>query len=261
MSSTCWRRRRSTCTKRCGCRITRRSSATSPRSSRTRASAISSKRRTWSCARSRTRGSSFSAKANCANTSSAWSTSTTSRSTCCCRASAPTSSGCIKGFDLFAMSSVTEGLGTSLLDAMACSKPIVATRTGGIPEMVEDGVNGLLVAPATRRRWPARSCGCSPTSRTRRQMGERAASRRVSERFTVSGWWSETAAGLRARRGRGAHAPLSGHWASPRATFRSRRRSSCPGGTSRSRTSPDRSASRRRSDVVMSRAIGQPGLA
>ena len=55
--------------------------------------------------------------------------------------------GCIKGFDLFAMSSVTEGLGTSLLDAMACSRPIVATRAGGIPEIVEDGVNGLLVPP------------------------------------------------------------------------------------------------------------------
>ena len=53
--------------------------------------------------------------------------------------------GCIKGFDLFAMSSVTEGLGTSLLDAMACARPIVATRAGGIPEIVEDGVNGLLV--------------------------------------------------------------------------------------------------------------------
>src|SRR5437762_3959948 len=46
--------------------------------------------------------------------------------------------GCIKGFDLFAMSSVTEGLGTSLLDAMACSRPIVATRAGGIPEIVVD---------------------------------------------------------------------------------------------------------------------------
>ena len=55
--------------------------------------------------------------------------------------------GCIKGFDLFAMSSVTEGLGTSLLDAMACSRAIVATRAGGIPEVVEDGVTGLLVEP------------------------------------------------------------------------------------------------------------------
>src|SRR4029078_9101408 len=55
--------------------------------------------------------------------------------------------GCMKAFDVFAMSSVTEGLGTSLLDAMACSRPIVATRTGGIPEVVAEGVNGLLVAP------------------------------------------------------------------------------------------------------------------
>ena len=45
--------------------------------------------------------------------------------------------GCIKGFDLFVMSSVTEGLGTSLLDAMACSRASVATRAGGIPELVE----------------------------------------------------------------------------------------------------------------------------
>ena len=35
--------------------------------------------------------------------------------------------GCLKGVDLFVMSSVTEGLGTSLLDAMACEKAIVAT--------------------------------------------------------------------------------------------------------------------------------------
>src|SRR5216110_1895241 len=55
--------------------------------------------------------------------------------------------GCVKSFDLFVMSSVTEGLGTSLLDAMACARPIVATRAGGIPEIVEDGVSGLLVPP------------------------------------------------------------------------------------------------------------------
>jgi glycosyltransferase involved in cell wall biosynthesis len=53
----------------------------------------------------------------------------------------------IKGFDLFVMSSVTEGLGTSLLDAMAASRPVVATRTGGIPEVVVDGETGLLVPP------------------------------------------------------------------------------------------------------------------
>ena len=52
-----------------------------------------------------------------------------------------------KAFDVFVMSSVTEGLGTSLLDAMACGKPIVATTAGGMPEVVTDGGNGLLVPP------------------------------------------------------------------------------------------------------------------
>lgn len=52
-----------------------------------------------------------------------------------------------KAFDVFVMSSVTEGLGTSLLDAMAAGKPIVATRTGGIPEVVADGETGILVPP------------------------------------------------------------------------------------------------------------------
>ena len=50
-----------------------------------------------------------------------------------------------KGFDLFAMSSVTEGLGTVLLDAMAFGQAIIATRAGGIPEVVVDGRTGVLV--------------------------------------------------------------------------------------------------------------------
>jgi L-malate glycosyltransferase len=52
-----------------------------------------------------------------------------------------------KAFDIFVMSSVTEGLGTSLIDAMASGKPIVATTAGGIPEVVADGETGFLVPP------------------------------------------------------------------------------------------------------------------
>jgi glycosyltransferase involved in cell wall biosynthesis len=52
-----------------------------------------------------------------------------------------------KAFDIFVMSSVTEGLGTSLLDAMAAGKPVVATTAGGIPEVVVDGETGFLVPP------------------------------------------------------------------------------------------------------------------
>ena len=50
-----------------------------------------------------------------------------------------------KSFDLFVMSSTTEGLGTSVLDAMACGRPVVATRAGGLPEVVVDGETGMLV--------------------------------------------------------------------------------------------------------------------
>jgi L-malate glycosyltransferase len=52
-----------------------------------------------------------------------------------------------KAFDIFVMSSVTEGLGTSILDAMACGRAVVATTAGGIPEVVEDGTTGILVPP------------------------------------------------------------------------------------------------------------------
>jgi glycosyltransferase involved in cell wall biosynthesis len=55
--------------------------------------------------------------------------------------------GLEKSFDVFVMSSVTEGLGSAMLDAMACSRPVVASKTGGIPEAVRDGVTGLLVPP------------------------------------------------------------------------------------------------------------------
>jgi glycosyltransferase involved in cell wall biosynthesis len=57
-----------------------------------------------------------------------------------------------KAFDIFVMSSVTEGLGTSILDAMACGKPVVATTAGGIPEVVADGETGLLVPPRDAAR-------------------------------------------------------------------------------------------------------------
>jgi glycosyltransferase involved in cell wall biosynthesis len=49
--------------------------------------------------------------------------------------------------DLFVMSSVTEGLGSTLLDAMAMGLAIVGTRAGGIPEAVVDGETGVLVPP------------------------------------------------------------------------------------------------------------------
>jgi glycosyltransferase involved in cell wall biosynthesis len=48
-------------------------------------------------------------------------------------------------FDCFVLSSYLEGLCTSVMDAQVLGVPVVATRTGGVPELVEDGVSGLLV--------------------------------------------------------------------------------------------------------------------
>jgi len=47
--------------------------------------------------------------------------------------------------DLFLLSSVNEGFGLVLLEAMAFKLPIVATRVGGVPEVVKDGETGLLI--------------------------------------------------------------------------------------------------------------------
>ncbi|MDB4876553.1 MAG: glycosyl transferase group 1 [Gemmatimonadetes bacterium] len=49
--------------------------------------------------------------------------------------------------DVYAMPSLSEGLPMALIEAMFARRPVIASRTGGIPEVVTDGVDGLLVPP------------------------------------------------------------------------------------------------------------------
>jgi glycosyltransferase involved in cell wall biosynthesis len=51
------------------------------------------------------------------------------------------------GFDVFVLSSRFEGLPIAMLEAMAAHVPPVATRVGGVPEVIANGANGLLVDP------------------------------------------------------------------------------------------------------------------
>jgi L-malate glycosyltransferase len=53
----------------------------------------------------------------------------------------------LPALDLFVFPSLHEGLGSSLLAAMACEVPICASRTGGIPEVIEHGITGYLFSP------------------------------------------------------------------------------------------------------------------
>jgi L-malate glycosyltransferase len=122
--------------------------------------------------------------------------------------------GCLKSFDLFAMSSVTEGLGTALLDAMACGKAIVATRTGGIPEVVDDGVTGKLVAPRDHGAMAQAILELLEDHAGRARMGD-AGRARVEARFTVERMVAGTAAVYARLAGRpheedSAHRPAGG---------------------------------------------------
>jgi len=49
--------------------------------------------------------------------------------------------------DIFVMPSLTEAFGVTFLEAMACGVPVIGTRVGGIPEIIQHGYNGLLVEP------------------------------------------------------------------------------------------------------------------
>ncbi len=49
------------------------------------------------------------------------------------------------GFDIYANTSISEGISLTILEAMAAGLPVVATAVGGNPEAVEDGVSGVLV--------------------------------------------------------------------------------------------------------------------
>ena len=146
--------------------------------------------------------------------------------------------GLLKAFDVFVMSSINEGLGTSLLDAMACQTPIVATAVGGIPEVVSSGETGLLVPPRAPREMAAAILRLLRNARER-ELFARAGRTRVLARFTVERMVRETAAVYERLAGTG---PAAGS-GRPARDGRSRTGPASPGDTGRSRTlwdPPDR---------------------
>lgn len=90
----------------------------------------------------------------------------------------------VKSSDLFVMSSVTEGLGSAVLDAMAMGLAVVGTRAGGIPEAVVDGQTGLLAEPGAPAPLAAAIVRLLKDPGLRRRYGE-AGRIRVSECFGV----------------------------------------------------------------------------
>jgi sugar transferase (PEP-CTERM/EpsH1 system associated) len=56
----------------------------------------------------------------------------------------------MRGLDCFVLPSLAEGISNTILEAMATRLPVIATRVGGNPELIESGMTGLLVQPANR---------------------------------------------------------------------------------------------------------------
>jgi glycosyltransferase involved in cell wall biosynthesis len=90
----------------------------------------------------------------------------------------------MKTADLFVMSSVTEGLGSAVLDAMAMGLAVVGTTAGGIPEAVVPDVTGELVEPSDPKLLAAAMVKLLRDPELRRTYGD-AGRRHVAKNFGV----------------------------------------------------------------------------
>ena len=92
----------------------------------------------------------------------------------------------LASFDLFVLPSRSEGFGRVNLEAMAMGKPVISTSVGGIPEVVLDGVTGILVPPGDSHALSRAIMRLLDDPHLRESMG-REGRKRVEERFTLQG--------------------------------------------------------------------------
>jgi len=87
--------------------------------------------------------------------------------------------------DIFILPSISEGLPNVILEAMACSVPVIASRVGGIPEVIVNRENGLLVSPQNTRALTEAILTLTDDNGLRTQMGENAR-KRVQSHFSLN---------------------------------------------------------------------------
>jgi glycosyltransferase involved in cell wall biosynthesis len=87
-------------------------------------------------------------------------------------------------FDALVLPSANEGTPVSAIEALASGKPVVATRVGGVPDVVRDGVDGFLVDPGDVEALGDRLADLARDPERARSMGE-AGRERMLERYSV----------------------------------------------------------------------------
>lgn len=87
--------------------------------------------------------------------------------------------------DIFALASFAEGVPVVLMEAMAMEIPCVATHVNGIPELIRDGVDGLLVSPSDTEALAAAVARLMDDAELRRRLG-RAGRLRVCDRYDLA---------------------------------------------------------------------------
>lgn len=80
----------------------------------------------------------------------------------------------LSALDLFVMPSLAEGLGSAALMAMAHSVPVIASRVGGLPEIVDDGATGRLAEPGSAADLAEKIAAAASQPEALREMGRRA---------------------------------------------------------------------------------------
>ena len=87
--------------------------------------------------------------------------------------------------DVFLLPSAQESFGLAALEAMACEVPVVASKVGGLPEVIAHGVTGFLHEPADLDGMAASAIGLLTDPALHRRVTD-AACTRVSEEFCIS---------------------------------------------------------------------------
>jgi glycosyltransferase involved in cell wall biosynthesis len=97
----------------------------------------------------------------------------------------------LQASDIFVLASSGEAFGLVLAEAMACGVPVVGSRSGAIPEIVDDGITGLLATPRDENSFADAIERLALDTKLRKEMGANSVAR-VHEKFAVARVAEET---------------------------------------------------------------------